>query len=188
MKTWFRLAAAGVVTLHVAGAIAAVTAEEAKQLGTTLTAFGAEKAASADGAIPEYAGGLTKPPADFVPNSGKWPDPFKDEKPLLSVNAANMAQYADQLTPGVQALLQRFPDYRLDVYPTHRTMHYPQWVLDNTAKNATSAKLVGKIEGDGVEGAFGGIPFPIPKSGYEVMWNAQLPFRIESMPACASRE
>lgn len=177
MKNWFRLATAGVVMLHVVSAMAAVAPEEAKQLGTTLTAFGAEKAASADGAIPEYSGGLTKPPADFVPGSGKWPDPFKDEKPLFSVSAANMAQYADQLTPGLQALLQRFPDYRLDVYPTHRTMHYPQWVLDNTLKNATDAKLVGKIEGDGVEGAFGGIPFPIPKNGYEVMWNAQLSYQ-----------
>ncbi|GGD76025.1 DUF1329 domain-containing protein [Caballeronia grimmiae] len=177
MKTFIQLVAAGVVTLHAAGALAAITAEEAKQLGTTLTVFGAEKAASSDGSIPEYKGGLTKGPADFVPNSGTWPDPFKNEKPIRSINAANMAQYADQLTPGVQALLKRFPEFRLDVYPTHRTMHYPQWVLDNTLKNATSANLVGKVEGDGVDGAFGGIPFPIPKSGYEVMWNAQLGYR-----------
>ncbi|CAD6561388.1 hypothetical protein LMG27952_07448 [Paraburkholderia hiiakae] len=177
MKILLRLAAASLVTLHAAGAWAAVSAEEAKQLGTTLTAFGAEKAASADGAIPEYTGGLTTPPADYVPNSGKWPDPFKGEKPLFSVTAANMGQYADQLTPGVQALLKRFPDYRVDVYPTHRSVFYPQWVLDNTVKNATSAHLTGKVDGDGVAGAFGGIPFPIPKNGYEVMWNALLNYQ-----------
>ncbi|MFM0094565.1 DUF1329 domain-containing protein [Paraburkholderia sediminicola] len=177
MKIWIHLAAAGLVALHGAGAFAAVSADEAKQLGTTLTAFGAQKAASADGTIPEYTGGLTQAPADFVPNSGKWPDPFKGEKAAFSITAANMSQYADQLTPGVQALLKRFPDYRVDVYPTHRTIRYPQWVLDNTLKNATSAKLTGKIEGDGVEGAFGGIPFPIPKNGYEVMWNALLNYQ-----------
>ena len=177
MKTLIHVAVAGVLAVCTAGAMAAVSADEAKQLGTTLTQFGAEKAGSADGAIPAYTGGLTTPPAGFVADSGKWPDPFKDEKPVFSVTASNMSQYADQLTPGVQALLNRFPDYRVQVYPTHRTMHYPQWVIDNTLKNATSAKLIGKIEGDGVGGAFGGIPFPIPKNGYEVMWNAQLSYQ-----------
>ena len=45
-------------------ALAAVSADEAKQLGTTLTAVGAEKAGNKDGTIPEYTGGI-KPPADF---------------------------------------------------------------------------------------------------------------------------
>jgi hypothetical protein len=177
MKTLIHLSVASIVALYGATSVAAVSADEAKKLGTTLTAFGAQKAASADGAIPEYTGGLAQAPADFVPGSGKWPDPFKSEKPTVSVSAANMQQYAEQLTPGVQALLKRFADYRVDVYPTHRTVQYPQWVLDNTLKNATSAKLVGKIQGDGVEGAFGGVPFPMPKSGYEVMWNALLSYQ-----------
>jgi hypothetical protein len=177
MKHILALAIAGSMAIHGLCAVAAVSPDEAKQLGTTLTVFGAEKAASADGVIPEYDGGLTKPPAAFDPKTGQWPDPFNSEKPIVSINASNMAQYADQLTPGVQGLLKRFSDYRVDVYPTHRTMHYPQWVLDNTLKNASSAKLVGKVEGDGVDGAFGGIPFPIPKNGYEVMWNNFLNFQ-----------
>lgn len=177
MKTMAGFAAAGLVALHCASAFAAVTADEAKQLGTTLTEFGAEKGASADGAVPAYTGGLTQAPAGYSPKSGVWIDPFKIEKPLYSITQANMAQYADLLTPGVEALLKRFADYRMDVYPTHRTMHYSQWVLDNTVKNATSAKLVGKVEGDGVEGAFGGIPFPVPKNGYEVMWNALMSYQ-----------
>lgn len=177
MKLLLQLAAAGLVTWHAAGALAAVSADEAKQLGTTLTEFGAQKAGNADGTIPAYTGGLTTPPADYVPNSGKWPDPYKDEKPLFAVTPGNMGQYAAQLTPGAQALLKRFADFRLDVYPTHRSVYYPKWVIDNTLKNATSAHLVGKVEGDGVEGAFGGIPFPVPKNGYEVVWNALLNYR-----------
>ena len=55
------------------GASAAVSPDEAKQLGTTLTAVGAEKAGNTDGTIPEYAGGI-KPPADFKPGSGFRPD------------------------------------------------------------------------------------------------------------------
>lgn len=177
MKTLIHVAVAGTLALCAASATAAASADEAKQLGTTLTEFGAEKAASADGAIPAYAGGLKTPPADYVANSGKWPDPYKSEKPVLNVTASNMGQYAEQLTPGTQALLKRFPDFRLDVYQTHRSVFYPQWVIDNTLKNATSAKLTGKIEGDGVTGAFGGIPFPVPKNGYEVVWNALLNYR-----------
>jgi hypothetical protein len=125
MKTLIHLSVASIVALYGATSVAAVSADEAKKLGTTLTAFGAQKAASADGAIPEYTGGLAQAPADFVPGSGKWPDPFKSEKPTVSVSAANMQQYAEQLTPGVQALLKRFADYRVDVYPTHRTVQYP---------------------------------------------------------------
>src|SRR5205823_583550 len=40
-------------------AVAGVTAEEAKALGTTLTAVGAEKAGNKEGTIPAYTGGLT---------------------------------------------------------------------------------------------------------------------------------
>ena len=40
--------------------LAAVSADEAKQLGTTLTEFGAEKAGNKDGSIPAYTGGLDK--------------------------------------------------------------------------------------------------------------------------------
>lgn len=155
-------------------AVAAVSAEAAKQLGTTLTEFGAEKAGNADGSIPAYDGGIKTIPADFKRDSGRYPDPFKDEKPLFTIDASNMAKYADNLSDGVKTLLQRFPDYHLNVYPTHRTMPYPDWVLKNTVKNATSAKLVGDVDGDGIEGAYGGIPFPIPSKGTEVMWNQTL--------------
>ncbi|MBI5443343.1 MAG: hypothetical protein HY900_19275, partial [Deltaproteobacteria bacterium] len=50
--------------------LAAVSAEEAKRLGGTLTLFGAEKAGNKEGSIPEYTGGLTKLPANYVPGSG----------------------------------------------------------------------------------------------------------------------
>ena len=65
--------------------LAAVSADEAKQLGTTLTEFGAVKAGNADGTIPPYGGGVTKAPAGFKPGSGFWVDPFKDDKPLFRI-------------------------------------------------------------------------------------------------------
>ena len=159
-----------VAALASGGAWAAVSADEAKQLGTTLTAVGAEKAGNKDGTIPEYTGGLTTVPTTYQKGSGIRPDPFAGEKPRLVIDAKNVAQYADKLTVGTQELIKRFPNtMRVDVYPTHRTVAFPKWVLDNTAKNATGAK---SVEGGlGMENALSGYPFPIPKSGSEVMWN-----------------
>ena len=162
------------------GALAAVSAEEAKKLGTTLTEFGAEKAGNADGTIPAYTGGITTLPAGYKKGADQYVDPYKDEKPLYTIDSKNAAKYSAVLTEGAKAMLALYPTYRLDVYPTHRSMAYPGWVLENSVKNATTAKLVGEVEGDSMAGAapdglpFAGVPFPIPKTGYEVMWNHKL--------------
>lgn len=148
---------------------AAVSADEAKALGTTLTLFGAEMAGNKDGSIPAYAGGITTPPAGFKSGDGLHPDPFSSDKPLLTITNKNLAEHAHRLTEGTKALFKKYPDYRVVIFPTHRSSAYPKWVLDNTAKNAVRAKT--KDDGNAIEGAFGGIPFPIPKTGNEVMWN-----------------
>lgn len=170
---YFKLAAtaAAVTSCFLGSALAAVSADEAKALGTTLTEFGAVKAGNADGSIPAYTGGAINPPPSYKPESGRYPDPFANEKSLFSIDAKNMTQYEEFLIPGVQQMLRAYPGFRIDVYPSHRTASYPKWVLDNTLKNATTAQLTGSIEGDGVKDAYGGVPFPIPKNGYEVMWN-----------------
>lgn len=157
-------------------ALAAVSSDEAAKLKSELTPFGAEKAGNKDGSIPPWSGGYTTPIPGFK-NGGKRPDPFASEKPILSITAKNVDQYADQLTEGVKALIKKYPEtYRVDVYPTHRTAAAPQWVYDNTLKNATRAK----VNGNTIEGAYGGIPFPIPKTGTEAMWNHLLRWRGEA--------
>jgi hypothetical protein len=155
-------------------ALAAVSADEAKQLGTTLTPTGAEKAGNKDGTIPEWTGAL-KPPASFQAGSSKRPDPFANEKPRLTITGKDMAAHADKLTEGTKELLKRYPTMRVDVYPTHRTIGYPAKVVENTQKNATGAKLTDG--GLGTENVLPGFPFPIPKNGYEVMWNHLLTYR-----------
>jgi hypothetical protein len=173
-------AIACILLLGAAGnAVAGATAEEAARLKTELTPFGAERAGNKDGSIPAWSGGYTTPIPGFK-NGGRRGDPFASEKPLYSITTANMAQYADKLTDGTQALLKKYPkSYRVDVYKTHRTAAAPQWVYDNTFKNATSASMDGEL----VKGAFGGIPFPIPKTGREVMMNNELHWRGESWQA-----
>jgi hypothetical protein len=68
--------------------------------------------------------------------------------------------------------MKRFPTYRIDVYKTHRTVAYPDIVIKNTSKAAVKAKTTNG--GLTVKDAHAAIPFPIPKDGYEAMWNHML--------------
>ncbi len=168
------LTLAGLLALaNLPAAHAAVSAAEAARLKSELTPLGAERAANKDGSIPAWTGGLTTSTPGFV-NGGRRPDPFAAEKPLYSITAKNLAQHEARLTEGVKALFKRYPDsYRIDVYKTHRTAAAPQWVYDNTAKNALSGTLESGKPGH----VLGGIPFPIPSSGEQVMWNHLLRWR-----------
>ena len=150
---------------------AGVSAEEAARLKSDLTPLGAERAGNADGTIPAWEGGLTGPPAGVTYHPGdRFPDPFKEDKVLFSITSQNMDQYADKLNPGTKAMLKRYSNgYRLDVYKTRRSQATPEWVYENTFKNATRASLT--EDRLGLKDAYGGIPFPIPNRGEEVIFN-----------------
>src|SRR5207249_10936931 len=121
-----------------------------------------------EGTIPPYTGKGVAAPADYDPaDPGQRPSPYKD-KPLYTITAQNAAQYADKLD-GLIEVFKRYPEFRMNVYPTHRDVVYPQYVIENTQKNATSCKAVN--DGLKLEGCHGGIPFPAPKTGREAMWN-----------------
>lgn len=156
-------------TLAAPMAQAAVSAEEAAKLKTTLTPLGAERAGNKDGSIPPWEGGH---PVDASYNSAAIPDLFGKDKPLFTITPQNAAQYADKLTDGSLGLLKRHPSFKINVYPTRRTAAAPQWVYDNTFKNATRATMnPGGEFGPFPKGAYGGTPFPIPKNGEEAIWN-----------------
>jgi hypothetical protein len=174
-----RPAAALALLLLVHGAEAAVTAQEADALGTTLTAVGAEKAGSADGRIPAYTGGLPTAPAGAGAADAPLADPFADEKPLRVLTGSDLGGAESELTAGTLELLRSHPTFCVDVYPTHRTMADPQWLLANTRRNATGARLVD--DGLTLENALPGIPFPIPSDGHEVMWNHRLHYMGRAM-------
>ncbi|WP_419663008.1 conserved uncharacterized protein, DUF1329 [Desulfosarcina variabilis str. Montpellier] len=154
-------------------AVAKQPAEKAELLKTELTPFGAERAGNAEGAIPAWDGGLTAipPNVNYDPESGDLrPDPFADDQILFTITAQNVDQYKDKLSAGQIALLGKYPDtYKINVYPTRRTIAAPQWVYDNTYQNAVKAELTeDKL---GARGAYGGIPFPMPTQGAEVVIN-----------------
>ncbi|KES25039.1 MULTISPECIES: DUF1329 domain-containing protein [Pseudomonas] len=149
---------------------AAVSADQAAQLKSSLTPLGAEKAGNAAGSIPAWSGGLTQAPAGYKGPGSHHVDPFAGDKPQFTITKANLEQYKANLTPGQIALFNTYPDsFQMPVYQTRRSGAAPQWVYDNTFRNATSGKLV--EGGNGFADAYGGIPFPIPQSGLEALWN-----------------
>jgi hypothetical protein len=167
----------GVAAITAAG----VTAGQAAKLGGELTPMGAEKAGNSAGTIPAWSGGLTSAAqagAAGFKSGGHHPDPYAADKLLYKIDATNMSRYATNLTAGHKALLNAYKgSYFINVYPSHRSAAFPQRIYDATKANATTAKLTGA--GNGVTGAIIGVPFPIPSSGLEVIWNHILRFRVE---------
>lgn len=175
MNSYLKMGVALLALAVSAAANAAVDAEEAKKLGTSLTPFGAEQA-NEEGTIPAWTGGLTTAPASYDPGKpGVLTNPFSDEKPQFSINQSNVAEYEDKLAAGVVAMLRKYPTMRVDVYPTHRTAAYPQEVLDNTVANATQCEHVAAEET--IRNCAAGLPFPIPQNGKEVLWNHFTPYQ-----------
>ena len=165
----FKHLTAGLIAAAVSSmAFAAVSPEEAAKLGASLTPMGAEKAGNAGGTIPEWTGGNTAVPAGFT-EGGHYPDPYAADQPLFTITAANMAQYKANLSPGQMALLERYPNWKMKVYPSRRSAAYPEGIYAETKANATKVNLVDG--GNGFTGTTGGVPFPIPQSGLEAIWN-----------------
>jgi hypothetical protein len=154
---------------------AEVTPDRAAALHGTLTPVGAERAGNADGSIPAWTGGV-QPDAAPYREGDKRPDLFQQEKPLFSITAANYLRYGDRLPEGAKALFRTMPDFRMDIYPAHRTAAFPQTVYDSIFANATRAHAAPEGIAYGVTGAAGGVPFPIPNNGTEIVWNHLLSF------------
>ncbi|PTU30975.1 DUF1329 domain-containing protein [Stenotrophobium rhamnosiphilum] len=170
---------------------ATATAAEAAKLCNELTCVGAVKAGNKDGTIPEWTG-----PSNFSEEQKTYTHAKLEElrksrpkeiedlfakqagpekmKILFTVTKANMAQYADKLTEGQKAMLKGNPNFKMNVYKSVRTAFFPDAIYKATVANATSASLTGT---DVISGAKLGFPFPIPKTGAEVIWNHKLKFR-----------
>lgn len=172
------LAAAALTALAAAlapSATAKVSPEEAARLDKDLTPIGSERAGNADGTIPEWTGGITTPPAGWTPGT-HHKDPFAGETPRFTIDGSNYQQYAANLTEGQKAMFATYGQtFKMPVYPTHRSCNLPEKAYEWNRKNATTAELV--AGGSGVRNAFYAVPFPIPQSGQEVIWNHLLRFR-----------
>ncbi len=144
--------------------------------GPLYTPLGAERDGNATGSIPPWDGGITSVPDTYRPGRHET-DPFPDDPVLYTVTADNMDQYSGHLSDGQKALLRAYPDsWRMNVYRTRRTASYPEWVYEAVRENARSAELSTAGKG-GVRNARVSSPFPIPRSGVEVIWNHNLRWR-----------
>lgn len=166
------------VTLAASTAICSVQAapQGAEALGSKLTPLGGESAASSSGDIPAWsAPGPQGAGWSYGQVRGEhWK--FKGDKPLYSIDSSNVAQHASQLSPAQLELFKKVPGYRMDVFPTRRTCDAPNFVAENTRQNVGFAKL----DASGValeEAHVPGIPFPMPTTGAEVMWNMKMRYR-----------
>jgi hypothetical protein len=166
------LAACLGLILGIGQAAAGAKPDQIHRLSEDLTPMGSERAGNAEGTIPEWTGGITTPPAGYSPGD-HHPDPFAADQPLFRIDASNFSQYADQLSVGQKAMFERYGDtYFMDVYPTRRSVSFPQRSLDLTIENGKTASLA--PEGEGVIDAAEGFPFPFPENAYELMWNHKL--------------
>src|SRR5690554_1859260 len=151
---------AGIMALSLlsAGVNAAVSPEEAARLGQDLTPLGAERAGSADGRIPAWDGGLSRPGEDI----NRPQNPFADEQPLYTITRENLDQHRERLSPGQIAMFERYDTWRMNVYPTHRTAAYPDELYEVVRRNAENTTLV--AGGSGLNNFENTIPFPIPSN------------------------
>jgi len=164
------------ITLGVIATLAQAADDEAARLSKDLTPLGAEVAASSDGVIPAWVPpGAQGPGWSYGKFRGEsWK--YKDDKPLYSINASNYQKYIEKLSPGSVEMFKKIKDFRVDVYPTRRSCGVPDFVAENTKKNIGFAKL--DKTGFALEEAYmPGIPFPLPKTGIEAMWNMKMRYR-----------
>lgn len=152
----------------------AAPADAPTKLDNELTVLGATRAGNADGTIPAWTGGITTPPAQYKAGE-HYVNPYADDKPILTIDHENVGKYKDHLSPGQVAVIKKYNDYKMLVYPTHRSASFPEYVYEAIKANMTTAHLQG--DGAGVQGASISIPFPIPKDGREAIWNHLLRYR-----------
>jgi len=168
---------------------AGVSEAEAARLGRDLTPGGAEAAGNAAGTIPAWEGAKRYRPEQLRLTYAdlqqlRKTDPAALDRtlapngaatqPSFTITKANLAQHADKLSAGHRLLFERYPTYQMRVFPSVRAHFLPPAVEAATRQNAVKASLK---ETDKVSAAKLGVPFPIPHSGAEVIWNHKLKFR-----------
>ena len=181
---------AGLATLIIAtlsaSALAKAPADQVAKLGisgTELTPVGAVRAGNQDGTIPAWDGGITQPPAGYKVGM-HHPDPFPGDKPQFEITAKNYKDYAAKLSVGQIAMFEKYPNWKMVVYPTRRSASNPNRTYEMSIKNAATGELVGA--GDGVANVAEGLPFPIldsdpAKAGAEAIWNHKLKYKGVSL-------
>lgn len=151
-------------------------AADVAPLPAGLTAIGAEIAANKGGTIPAWKNEVQASEGWAWGKLRKDYWKYKNDKVQYTINAANLSQHADQLTPGQIALLKQNPGFQMEVYPTRRSCGVPEFVAENTRKNISTAKM--GADGWSLKAAVvPGVPFPMPSTGAQAMMNMKMRYR-----------
>lgn len=169
-NNWMNGLAGFALTFALAGG---ALAADVSDLGNSLTPVGAERAGNADGTIPAWTGGDLAVPAGWKKGDLRV-DPYAGDAKLFSIDASNVDQYADKLSPGQVAIVKRYDGYRMDVYPSRRSCGYSQEIYDGTKANVGVAKL---SEKGGILAGHGGFLFPLPETGLQAIANYRTAFK-----------
>nr|WP_231875517.1 DUF1329 domain-containing protein [Oleiphilus sp. HI0086] len=163
------------LVLGALNANAKVSTKEVNKLGNSLTPFGSIKSGNKNKTIPAWTGGITEAPMGYEGTGQHHIDPFASDDIKFTIDDSNYKGFKNYLTPGQYALFEAYPSsFKINVYPTHRSHSMPDWVLENTKKNAKTSSL--SKGGVGIQNAYGGIPFPIlhgknEDKALQTMWN-----------------
>jgi hypothetical protein len=101
----------------------------------------------------------------------KRPDLFGDDPILFTIDASNVDQHADKLTPGQVALVKSYDGYVMNVYPTRRSCTYPDEDFENMKRNARTASV---DEQCFVTGGTWTVLFPFPENGCQALHNGRV--------------
>jgi len=173
MPRWTFAALAAALALAATATLGAPSEEQIARLGgPELTPVGAERAGNAEGTIPAWTGGVTEPPPGWEPGKER-PDLFADDEILFTIDASNVDQHADKLTPGQIELVKSYDGYRMDVYPTRRSCALPEADYENIKRNARVASV---DEECFVTGGMWTILFPFPENGCQTIHNGRVSF------------
>ncbi len=177
-NTLFAITGGALILALASPSWAKVPAAEANKLGKELMPTGGIKAGNADGSIPAWTGGLDKSSEPYT-DGDRLVNPWPQDKPKFFITQENASQYKDKLSLGQLEMLSRYDSYKIPVYETRRSFAAPDFFYKATKKNALEAYL--DNDGESMKDAVTGIPFPIPGSGKEVIWNHKTRYRGRSL-------
>jgi len=107
-------------------------------------------------------GSLSHAKEDFLP----IPKPLGGEV-KFRVNKSNVEQYKSMMPEGLYQMIKEW-DYSINVHETVNDFSFPKEYQEATEKFKGTVRINKR---GGIENYAGGLPFPEPKTGAEVMWN-----------------
>jgi len=129
----------------------------------TFTYSGAESGGSSDGLVPEYHESRKKFKELINRSYQGKKNGLELERPIFTVNKSNMNEYSLHLSLGLQAILNKYSNYEIQVFNSYRSSNHPRKIklqIDDSLENSHHPDKLRKY-----------IPFKFPKNGAEVMLN-----------------